>query len=369
MGRIEPSGIRRIFELMTTMEDPINLSIGQAHYGPPEALVEAACRALRAGHNRYTVTQGLPELNERILLQVERQHGRRPESCLVTTGVSGGLVLAFLALLDPGDEILLPDPGFMMYRMLAGIFGATPKFYSIYPRAPGSRFALDADELERLVTERTRILFLNTPSNPTGAVLTPEEVQAACAIANRHGLVVVSDEIYDFFVYDGRHHSPVAHAEHCLQLGGFSKTYGVAGWRMGFATGPAKVVDAMKTLQQFTFVCAPAPFQQALLEAGFDLDMAPYLADYKRRRDQIARQLHPAYGLLPPEGSFYAFPQLPPGTNGAAFLQRALEMRLLVVPGRSFSARDTHFRISFAADDATLARGIAALNELAAELA
>lgn len=364
MGQVQPSGIRRIFELMTTMEDPINLSIGQAHYETPAPLVEAACKAIRAGHNRYTVTQGLPALNARILDDVARQHDRRPESCLVTAGVSGGLVLSFLALLDPGDEILLPDPGFMMYRNLAAVIGATPRFYSAYPRAPGGRFCIDAAEIESLVTPRTRILFLNSPSNPTGAVLSRAEIEQACAVAEKHGLVIVSDEIYDLFTYDADYVSPLRYAERCVQLGGFSKTYGIPGWRMGFATGPAKVLDAMKTLQQFSFVCAPAPFQHALLEAAFDLDMGPYRADYRRKRDLVATRLHKAYGLRPPEGSFYAFPQLPSGRSGTEFLQQALDHRLLVVPGSAFSARDTHFRLSFAADDATLLRGIDVLNAL-----
>ena len=368
MSRIEPSGIRRIFELMTTMEDPINLSIGQPHFDPPEALVEAACRAIRAGKNRYTVTQGLPELNDRILADVFKRYGRKQDSCLITAGVSGGLVLSFLALLNPGDEILMPDPGFMMYRNLAVVVGAEPRFYSTYPRSAGGRFAIDPAEIEAKITARTKVLFLNSPSNPTGAVMNEAEIRAACEIANRRGIVVISDEIYDLFVYDEPYHSPVSHAEQCIQLGGFSKTYGIPGWRMGYATGPQKVLDAMKTLQQFSFVCAPAPFQHALLDAALDLDMGPYVVDYKRRRDLVAKQLHPRYALRPPEGSFYAFPQLPGGLSGGAFLERALERSLLIVPGKSFSARDTHFRISFAADDATLARGIAELNDLAVEL-
>lgn len=365
MSRIEPSGIRRIFELMTTMQDPINLSIGQAHYDTPPELVDAACKALRAGFNRYTVTQGLPALNARILDDVQARHGRRPDSSLVTAGVSGGIVLSFLALLDPGDEVLLPDPGFMMYRNLATVIGATPRFYSAYAKKPGGRFQIDANEIESLITDRTRVLFLNSPSNPTGAVLTQGEIEAACEVANRRGLVVISDEIYDFFTYDSAYVSPVGFAEQCVQLGGFSKTFGIPGWRMGYATGPAKVLDAMKTLQQFSFVCAPAPFQHALLEVGFDLDMKPYFNEYRHKRDLVARSLHPSYGLLPPEGSFYAFPQLPTGVRGAEFLQAAIDRKLLVVPGNSFSAKDTHFRLSFAADDETLRRGIGVLNELA----
>ena len=165
---IEPSGIRRIFELMATMEDPINLSIGQAHYDPPEALIEAACRAMRDGHNRYTVTQGLPELNDLVLDDVEQRLGRRPETCLLTSGVSGGLMLSFLSLLDPGDEILLPDPYFVMYKHLATLCGATVKFYDTYPKRDGERFGVDVAQLESLVSERTKIVFVNSPSNPTG---------------------------------------------------------------------------------------------------------------------------------------------------------------------------------------------------------
>jgi aspartate aminotransferase len=371
---IEPSGIRRIFELMASMRDPINLSIGQPHYDPPPALVEAACRAIRDGKNRYTVTQGLPELNESILASVARRHGVRPESCLVTAGVSGGLVLTFQNLLNPGDEILLPDPGFMMYRHLATLCGAVVRYYDVYPRQSGGRFAVDLDAVERLCSERTKIVFVNSPSNPTGAVLSRDEVAGLCAIANRRGAVVVSDEIYDFFSYVDDYASPVTYADRCVQLGGFSKTYGIPGWRLGYATGPAALLDAMKTLQQFSFVCAPAPFQHALLEAMPKLDLQPYLDEYRHKRDLLAAELHPAFGLRPPEGSFYAFPELPRRRDGsrlpgAEFLKLALARNLLVVPGNAFSTRDTHFRLSFAADDATLRRGIAVLNELATAVA
>ncbi|MBL9078910.1 MAG: pyridoxal phosphate-dependent aminotransferase [Planctomycetes bacterium] len=371
---IEPSGIRRIFELMATMEDPINLSIGQPHYDPPVELVEAACRAIRAGKNRYTVTQGLPELNARVLDDVARRYGHRPETCLLTAGVSGGLVLTFQCLLNPGDEILLPDPGFVMYRHLATLCGATVRYYDLYPKQPGQRFGVDLAEIEALCGPRTKIVFVNSPSNPTGAVLTRAEIEGVCAIANRCGAYVVSDEIYDFFCFTDDYASPVSYAERCIQLGGYSKTYGIPGWRMGYATGPANVLDAMKTLQQFSFVCAPAPFQYALLEAEPSIDLSPYFAEYRQKRDFVARELHPVYALSPPEGSFYAFPQLPTPADGragdaGAFLQAALDHKLLIVPGKSFSRRDTHFRISFAADDELLARGIAVLNELAPRFA
>ncbi len=371
---IEPSGIRRIFELMATMQDPINLSIGQPHYDPPEELVEAACRAIRDGKNRYTVTQGLPEFNAHVLHAVEQRYGRRPETCLLTAGVSGGLVLTFQCLLNPGDEILLPDPGFVMYRHLASLCGATVRYYDLYPMVEGGRFGVDLGEIERLCSDRTKIVFVNSPSNPTGGVLTRAEIEGICRIANRHSAYVVSDEIYDFFCYVDDYSSPVSYADRCIQLGGYSKTYGIPGWRMGYATGPANVLDTMKTLQQFTFVCAPAPFQYALLEAMPRIDLSKHFADYRRKRDFVASTLHPVYGLRPPEGAFYAFPRLPPGADGkacdgTAFLQASLQQKLLIVPGKSFSARDTHFRISFAAEDVLLRAGIDVLNELARQFA
>ncbi len=365
MRGIEPSGIRRIFELMATMEDPINLSIGQPHYDPPEALVEAACAAIRGGKNRYTVTQGLPELNALVLADTTARFGRRPETCLLTAGVSGGLVLTFLCLLNPGDEILLPDPGFVMYRHLATLCGASVRYYDTYPASARGRFRIDLAEIERLCSKRTKIVFVNSPSNPTGGVLTRAEIEGISRIANQHGAFVVSDEIYDLFCYTDDYASPVSYADRCIQLGGFSKTYGIPGWRMGYATGPASVLDAMKTLQQFSFVCAPAPFQYALLAAMPNVDLAPYRTQYRGKRDYIVQHLHPVYELAPPEGAFYAFPKLPPGADPVAFLDDALQHKLLIVPGKAFSQRDTHFRLSYGVDDDTLARGIAVLNELA----
>ena len=363
MKRIEPSGIRRIFELMATMENPINFSIGQAHYDPPPELVEAACRAMREGHNRYTVTQGLPQLNERILDDVAARLGRRPDQSLVTSGVSGGILLAFMALMDPGDEILLPDPNFTMYPVLAEVCGAQVHFYDLYPD-----FHIDVGQLHELVTDKTKIIFLNSPSNPTGAVLRKDEIQAVVDAAERVGAYVISDEIYDGFVFDDEYHSPASMMERVIQLGGYSKTFGVPGWRMGYATGPKDVMDAMKTLQQFSFVCAPAPFQHAVLDAAFDLDMSSYREEYRNKRDMLVNDLHPAFQLVPPGGSFYAFPSIPGGGDESAFMESVLARNVLVVPGSAFSRRATNFRLSFAVDDGELRRGIRELNQVAEEV-
>ncbi len=359
MEHIEASGIRKVFELVASMEDPINLSIGQADYDPPPELQEAAARAIREGWNRYSVTQGLPELNERILDQYEREQGRRPEASMVTCGVSGGVLLSFLVLLDPGDEILLPDPYFMMYRHLAHLCGAEPRYYSLYPD-----FHPSLEEMESLLSEKTKVILVNSPSNPTGSVLTRQELEEIGAMADRVGAVLISDEIYQQFVYDGPFVSPGRFASRALVLGGFSKTFGIPGWRMGYALGPTEILEAMRTLQQFTFVCAPTPFQRAVLDT-WGLDMSSYVEAYREKRRIVVEGLDPAFGLVPPGGSFYAFPSFPEGVDPEDFLRRALERKVLVVPGSAFSSRNTHFRISFAAPDSKLREGVEILNEIA----
>lgn len=358
MSLIEPSGIRKMFELIATMENPINFSIGQPDYDAPEPVKEAAIRAIRAGKNKYTVTQGIPELNDGVLAKIEADYGFRAEASLITAGVSGGLFLSFLALLNPGDEILIPDPYFVMYKHLASLCGAKARFYDTYPD-----FRIDAKKLEALVTPRTRAILLNSPQNPTGAVLSAGELKAVAAFAKKHDLLVISDEIYDFFVYDEKYRSICEFYGNVLLLGGFSKTYGIPGWRLGWAAGAHDLIDAMRTLQQFTFVCAPAPLQYAAL-AAMKMDMEPWKVSYRIKRDLVYEGLKDHYEIVRPAGSFYAFPKIPKGTNEKEFIAKALAKKLLIVPGSACSNRATHFRLSFAVPDSELERGVEVLRGL-----
>lgn len=357
--RVRPSGIRRIFELAATLDDPIDLSIGQPDFGVPEPVREAAIRAIREGHSRYTVTEGLPELNEAIRRRVRERHGFDPGASLITAGVSGGLLLSYLALLDPGDEILVPDPHFVMYRVLAELTGAEARLYDTHPD-----FRIRREALERALGPRTKALLVNSPSNPTGHVLDEEEIDTVASFAREHDLVVISDEIYDAFVYDGPHRSVASRYPRTVLLGGFSKSLGMPGWRIGYAVGPPEILDAMKTFQQFTFVCANTVAQHAVL-AALELDLTGFVDAYRRKRDLVVDRLKGVYDLVEPGGSFYAYPRLPEGTDGESFVGACLERKVLVVPGRAFSPRDSHFRISFATSDERLERGLEQLVRIA----
>jgi aspartate aminotransferase/aminotransferase len=233
-------------------------------------------------------------------------------------------------------------------------------------------FRIDPDRVAAAITPRTKMILVNSPANPTGAVASSEEVAALAAIADKHNIAIVSDEIYREFCYDAPMTSPAKWNEHAIVVDGFSKTYGVTGWRLGFVHGPAAIIDKMTMLQQYTFVCAPHPLQWAAV-AALDVEMSQHIAAYRRKRDRVvAGLIMGGYQLVRPGGAFYAFPQVPQGTDTASgmqetaseFVSRAIEHELLIIPGGIFSCRDTHFRISYAASDAAIERGLEVLTNL-----
>jgi aspartate aminotransferase/aminotransferase len=360
MAGIDASGIRKVFDLAARMKDPINLSIGQPDFDVPEAAKQRAIQAIQAGRNRYTVTQGDAELREAIARALRREFGRFDGPVLVTSGVSGGILLALMATVNAGDEVLIADPYFVMYKHLVNVLGARPVFVDTYPD-----FRLRADRLEAAVTPRTRMIILNSPCNPTGAVVPAEDLAAAVAVARRHNLLVMSDECYNAFAFDAPFASAWPLYDRIILLRGFSKTYAMTGWRLGYAVGPAEIIQAMTTLQQYTFVCGPAPLQAGAV-AAYETDPADRIADFRERRDLIYEGLRERFRVTKPGGAFYIFPEAP-GASGTAFVSRAIEAGVLIIPGGVFSQRDTHFRISYAASRETIQRGIAALNRLARE--
>lgn len=356
--RVDASGIRRVFDLAAKLKDPINLSIGQPDFDVPDPAKLAAIEAIRAGHNRYTLTQGIAELRTRLRQQLTREIGRDPGEVLITSGVSGGLLLAMMAIVDPGDEVIWLDPFFVMYPHLMTMCGGTGVPVSSYPD-----FRFNAAAVEAAITPRTKAILLNSPANPTGTVLSESDIRAAVELARKHDLLIISDEIYDAFVYDQPFVSPARFYEKTLVLKGFSKTHAMTGWRLGYTVGPADVIDAMTRLQQYTYVCAPSALQHGALGA-LDVDMSGAIADYRRKRDIVVEMLGDKLEIVRPGGAFYAFPKVPSNTTGTAFVEKAIANNVLVIPGKVFSAGDTHFRLSFATTDDKLRQGCEILRSL-----
>lgn len=356
---IEVSGIRKVFELGRSLKNPINLSIGQPHFDVPEAIQAAAIDAIRTGKNGYTLTQGIPELRERLLADVRKQFPHKDRELLVTSGTSGGLALAVLATVNPGEEVVAADPYFVMYPNMVKLAGGVFVGVDTYPD-----FRLDPDKLIAACTPRTKVILLCSPANPNGAVVPPEAMKRIAEFARQRNILLVSDEIYKAFHYDAPARSPAEFDENVLVIEGFGKTYGMTGWRLGYAHGPKAIIDQMIKLQQSTFVCAPSMVQWAGL-AAIDYDVTGIVADYKRKRDLLAAGLKGKFEFELPGGAFYLFPKVSGGRTGTQFVTDAIQHNLLVIPGGVFSGRDTHFRISYAASDDTLHRGIEVLNRMA----
>lgn len=360
---VRASGIREVFDRAARLDEPINLSIGQPSFDVPERVKKEAARAMERGDNQYTGTRGLPELRNRINRDLRERTGTEPEGTMVTAGVSGGLVLALLALVDRGDHVIVPDPYFVSYKQLCHLIEAKPVTVDTYPD-----FKLTPEQLEKRVTPDTSCLLFNNPVNPTGVAYEREEVEAIAEVCRAHDLSIISDEIYSRFRYDSKQYSMLSEApDRSVVLEGFSKTYGMPGWRVGWAAGPEHVMDEMVKLQQFSFVCAHTPSQHACITA-LGVDMQEQIDRYRDRRDLLCRELDEAFHRIKPGGAFYLFPEVPGDLSGTAFVEKALDRGLMIVPGSVFSEKDTHFRISYAVEEEELQRGIEQLNTLANDL-
>ncbi len=359
-GAFDSSGIRKAFDLAARLEDPINLSIGQPDFEMPAAAREAAKAAIDAGRHGYTPTQGIAALRDRLEAEVRAELGQPDRRLCVTSGSSGALVLSLMAIIDPGDEVILFEPAFVMYRPLVEFLGGRCVTIDTSPS-----FRIDVDRVAAAITPRCRAILLNTPANPTGFVADADTVRSLARLAESRGVTLISDELYRSYCYDAPFASPALHSEGVVVIDGFSKSHAMTGWRVGWVHGPKAIIDACTMLQQYTFVCAPHVGQWAAL-AAMDCPMELPLAECRRKRDALMAGLRGHYEFVQPGGAFYLYPKAP-GGSGKAFAERAVaEEKLIVVPGSVFGAADTHFRIAYTVSDRTLDRGIAALQRLAA---
>lgn len=357
---IDASGIRKVFALAGRMDDPVNFSIGQPDFDVPDELKEKAIEAIRAGRNKYSQTAGLDELKEAVAGRVKAKFGWDETSVLVTSGVSGGILLAFMSLINPGDEVIIPDPYFVIYKHVVNLLGGRCVFVDTYPD-----FELPVEKIADAITERTKLIVVNSPCNPTGVVYSRRQIEDLAKVAAKRDVIVLSDEIYEKFCYEGQCPSIGRYYGRTLVLGGFSKSFAMTGWRLGYAAASeplAGLIEQMTKIQQYTFVCAPTPFQQAAI-AAMDFDMSGYVQKYRKKRDLICEGLSGKFEFVRPGGAFYLFAAAP-GGNATEFVGEAIKNNVLIIPGNVFSERDTHFRISFATSDEKIAEGVEILNGL-----
>jgi aspartate/methionine/tyrosine aminotransferase len=359
VNSVRPSGVRKIFDLANKVKNPINLSIGEPHFDIPDEIKEEGIKWIRAGFNKYTPSGGIPELREKLLINL-REKNIICDDVIVTAGVTGGLLLALMVTLNPGDEVIIPDPYFVLYEYQVQLLGGKPVFIDTYPD-----FTIKEDALLRAITERTKIILVNSPNNPTGMVNSREELEMVARIARERNILVFSDDIYNRFVYDNGYAKDYLGQfyENTLTFGGFSKTWAMTGWRIGFVAGPQEVIQCMVTMQQYAFSSINSFAQKAALLA-LDYNTNGLIDGYQKRRDLIYEGLKDKYNVVKPRGAYFIFPEVP-GGDGDAFVERALEKNLFIIPGSVFSSRKSHVRISFAAPEEHLIKGIEILRSMA----
>lgn len=341
---LSASGIRRFFDLLSTMEDVISLGVGEPDFATPWHISEAAISGIEKGYTMYTSNRGMLELRQELARNLSARYELEydPDSeLLITVGVSEGLDLAMRAVINPRDEVISPEPTYVSYNSCAILAGGV---FVPVPTTAENEFRVKAADIEERVTARTKAIILGYPNNPTGAVMDRADLEEIAEVAWRRDLIVVSDEIYDQLVYGVKHTcfaSLPDMRERTILLGGFSKSYAMTGWRVGYAAASAEIIEAMTKIHQYTMLCAPITGQMAAIEAlkSGESSVREMVADYDRRRRVMVKGLN-AIGLscFEPKGAFYAFPSVRvTGLSSQDFAEELLiEERVAVVPGSAF---------------------------------
>ena len=353
---IKPSGIRKFFDLLADMGDVTALTVGQPDFVTPWHIREAAITSLERGHTYYTSNSGLPELRSEICAYMKRRFelDYTADEVLVTVGGSEAIDVAVRALVNPGDEVIIPMPSFVCYEPIVRMAGGVPVI--INTKAENG-FKLTADELRSAITDRTKMLVLPYPNNPTGAILNREELEGLAEVLKDKNIAILSDEIYAELTYDSRHISIASidgMRERTIIASGFSKAYAMTGWRLGYLLAPPLWLKQMTKLHQYAIMCAPTVSQFAAIEAlrEGDLDIAEMRAEYNRRRSFIYDGLREiGLPVMMPEGAFYIYPYVGGfGLSSEEFCQRLLmEEKCAIVPGTAFGdCGEGYARISYA---------------------
>ncbi len=358
MMGVDMSGIRKMFELAS--KDSINFGIGEPDFQPPDHVIDAYAEALRNGHNSYGPSSGIMELRQAI---VERERSRVPDltpnEVIVTAGSTNALYGTMQAFVNPGEEVLCPDPGFVLYGPHVRLANGVPRFY---PLEAEHGFIPQIEDLEERVSPRTKAIVMNTPSNPTGSTIPMEKVREIVAFAKRHDLIIITDEAYDQITYDSPHASFLGQYDKVIYLNTFSKTYAMTGWRIGYVVTNPQFADAIRKMNYHLMACPPTPTQHACLAAltgpqDFVENMA---REFKGRRDLVTRLANevPGWNLAPPGGAFYAFPRYDMDIASRDLAMEILKAGVVTIPGEAFGLRGQgHIRISYATSEEKLVRG------------
>ncbi len=368
---ISPSGIRKFFDLLTSMEGVISLGVGEPDFVTPWTIREAAISSIERGYTMYTSNYGLLELREEVARYLKRLYGVEYDpnkEILITVGVSEGLDLAMRALIDPGDEVLIPDPSYVAYSPTASLAGGV--VVSV-PTGLENDFKLMPEDLESHITSKSKVMIMGYPCNPTGAVMSRGELEEIAKITTDNDLIIASDEIYARLVYGAEHvciASLPGMRDRTVLLGGFSKAFAMTGWRIGYAAAPEEIVEAMMKIHQYTMMCAPVTGQMAALEAlrSANSDVEDMLEEYNRRRKLMVRGFN-AMGLtcFEPKGAFYTFPSIEiTGMTSEEFAERLLEEeKVAVVAGSAFGrCGEGHVRCCYATSMSDIQEAIERIN-------
>lgn len=353
------SGIRKLFEAASA--DAVHLGIGEPHVQPPDHVIKAFIEAARQGKNRYSPTAGIPELRDAIAGEYE---GRWPEPAVgnvaVTSGSTAALFAALFSIVQEGDEVLVPDPGFVLYRPHVQMCGAS----SVpYPTPHENGFQVDLDRLAEHITSDTKAIIVNSPSNPTGVTLDEATVDGIAELADEHDLWVISDEAYDAIVYDQPHASLLGKVDKLVYLNTFSKRYAMTGWRLGFALAPEALAEKIRIVAYHMYAAPQTPAQYAAVAAidGPQDHVTRMVEDLRERRDLISDRLETIdrVDLVRPTGAFYAFPEVDVPETSMDLAMKLLDAGLVTAPGSAFGAMgEGHIRFSFATDPTTIDAGL-----------
>jgi aspartate aminotransferase len=345
---------REVFQLKQSLENPIDLSIGVPEGPTPQYIKDAGIQAIRENRTMYTSANGIPELREAVAKKLETENDIHVEASQISIvpGLTTGLLIVYYAMLNRGDEVIIMDPSYPPYIHLVGLAEGVVK------QVPTkTNFQLDLRTIEAAITPKTRLIVINSPNNPTGAVYSKESLVKLAKLAEKHNITIISDEMYESFLYKGEHFSIGSIYPNTITMNGFSKSYSMTGWRMGYVAGPSEIIQAINELLQYVVFSSSSIAQYAALEALSR--PAPSRASYAKKRQVILDELHNAgYEVHGSDGAYYTYFEVPKGLSDIEFTERAVANNLILLPGRAFSKLKTFVRLSYGGSMEDIKKGL-----------